>query len=1045
MQQKGDRGLFSLFVDRPIFTLMVTLALLLVGAISFAKLPLRFVPEGLSQNEIRIWIPLGQDMSPREVEEKVAKPLEEQLRTIPGIQRIRSDSGNGRAFVSAQLDTGMNPDLATAEVRDRIQRARLEWPPGTDRYFTWKEDASSVPLAFFQMLTPERSSDWDYLLDQVLRPRLEAVDGVGRVDIFGLFDETVRIWFNIDKLTAHRVDYRRLIERLSSDNFTEPLGEIDDGQKQFLVRLDSKFRALGEIETFPVRPGLALSDIARIERVPSVRDRLSRFNQKYTYSGMVRAAAGTNPVEASQRLHAALDILKEDPRLATLETRFLFDQGLLITESLDTLLGTSIQGGLLALIALLLFLRNLRFTIAIAVAIPLTLLIDGAFLYFTTSSLNVMTMAGMTLAVGMVVDNSVVVLENIRRLREQGMPIRQACIQGAREVGLAVTMATMTTVVVIVPMVFIGDKATRTTLGAVGLPLSVALLGSLFVALMLMPSGLTMSRVRGAPQAAFSPSPARRWSPVYWLVSFNQALLRHALPHRSLAIAGMASILSLSYFAFAAIEFDGGAGGIFQRGDISVNMSMPRGLDLQNVEEEVKSYEEFVLSHEEEWRVAGVTSTFSRNHANVGLVMKDDTSESETKRIRGLVEKSWPRRPGVEVTLGDRDDRFGGSSEEKNERNFVIRLYGRDSEFLMGLARKVRSELADLEEVEQIEIPQMDRNEEVVISLDKGRMQEWGVRPEVLFGTVSSGLQGRMLTRFEESDGRETQLITQFDRGKKNPSMSDLKNTRVSSDSGAFLKLEELSQIRTSKSLGSIWRVDGKSSVTIVGRRQAGIGPVQMNREVAKLMRRFPMPLGYSWSDESSFKETEMQMGELLQSLGLGIALVFLLMGVLFESVILSFSVLFTIPFALTGAVWAVYLLIGTLDPMVVIGSILLCGIVVNNGIVLLDCIHRLRREEGLGRADAILEGTRRRMRPIIMTAVTTIVGLLPMALFGDSSGQGPSYVGMSIAVVGGLTVSTIFTAFVVPLMYTVMDDLSAWFQRVWEMALSGRARRHTV
>ncbi|MDP6928683.1 MAG: efflux RND transporter permease subunit, partial [Planctomycetota bacterium] len=231
MQQKGDRGLFSLFVDRPIFTLMVTLALLLVGAISFAKLPLRFVPEGLSQNEIRIWIPLGQDMSPREVEEKVAKPLEEQLRTIPGIQRIRSDSGNGRAFVSAQLDTGMNPDLATAEVRDRIQRARLEWPPGTDRYFTWKEDASSVPLAFFQMLTPERSSDWDYLLDQVLRPRLEAVDGVGRVDIFGLFDETVRIWFNIDKLTAHRVDYRRLIERLSSDNFTEPLGEIDDGQK----------------------------------------------------------------------------------------------------------------------------------------------------------------------------------------------------------------------------------------------------------------------------------------------------------------------------------------------------------------------------------------------------------------------------------------------------------------------------------------------------------------------------------------------------------------------------------------------------------------------------------------------------------------------------------------------------------------------------------------------------------------------------------------------------------------------------------------------
>lgn len=1038
---QGTRnGLFSLFVDRPILTLMVTSALFLVGVISFAKLPLRFVPEGLSENQVRVWIPVRQDMPPREVEEKIVRPLEEQLRTIAGVKSIRSDSSNSRAFVMVALDETMEPSLAAAEVRDRLQRARMRWPAGVDRYFTWREDAASVPLAFFQMLAPARNPEWDFLIEEVVRPRLEAVDGVGRVDVWGTLDETVRIWFDRDRLVAHRVDYRRLIQRLSSDNFTAPLGELDDGERQHLLRLDSKFRRLADIENFPVRTGLRLADIARVERVPQVRDRLSRFNGKYTYSGLIRAAAGVNPVDASRNLHAAVERLHEDPQLRDLEFRFLFDQGEMITQSLETLLSTSLQGGLLALVSLFFFLRNLRATIAIALAIPLALLVDGAWLYFTGDTLNVLTMAGMTLAVGMVVDNSVVVLENIRRLREQGTSPRDAAVQGAREVGLAVSLATLTTVVVILPMVFMGSAQMRTMLGSVGIPLSVALVGSLLVALLLLPSGM---RHLGGARFSISKTAGHR-SLVAALLACNHMMLGWALRHRLAAVLLSLALLSSTGLPIAAMEFSAGRGsGMFDRGDVSLYLEMPLGMDLTDVEKEVRRYERFVEAHRKEWRVESVSVRFSRTHATVNLTLEKDVPAEWAEQLRPRVLAAWPRRPGVRVTLRDRGDMFGGDSEERDENNFVVRLYGRDSEYLMGLARRVEAMLSELPEVETVEIPQMDRNEEVVVRFDRERMQQLGVQPEVMFGTVNAGLQGQVLSRFEER-GREILLVAEFDRGRK-PGMLDLKGTRVFSSSGAFQRLEQLSHIGRSKALGSIRRVDGRTNVTIVGRRAAGVGALEMNRKLAEVMNRVTLPRGYTWSEESLVAETRRQMGELLDALLLGVVLVFLLMGVLFESVIRPLAIVFTVLFAALGAMWALFVFAGRLDPMAFVGLILLAGIVVNNGIVLLDCIHRLRTEENHEREAAILEGTRRRMRAIVMTAVTTILGLLPMALFGESSERGGvSYVTMAIAVAGGLAVATLFTAFAVPLAYTLLDDLSGWFSRC-RAAATPRSLRPTA
>lgn len=1027
-------GIFALFVDRPILTLMVTATLFALGTLSFSRLPLRFLPDGLTQNRIRMFVPIGQNMSPKEVEDKIVQPLEELLRTIPGVKQLRSEASNGRAFVDITLDEGMDPTLAAAEVRDRAQRAKLQWPSEVDRYFTWKEDASNVPLAFFQILTPERNPEWDHLIEDVVRPRLESVEGVGRVEMWGSLTETIRIWFDRDKLAAHNVRFRELVQRLRADNFTEPLGEIDNGSERLLVRIDGKFTTLRDLDEFPVRTGLKLGDIARIERVPTVRDRLARYNQKYTYSGLIRTAAGVSPVDASAHLHAEMARIKEDSRLREIEFRFLFDQGETIRDSLDTLISSALQGGALAIAVLWLFLRNLRFTFAIALAIPLALLIVGAHMFFTGESLNVLTMAGMTLAIGMVVDNSVVVLENIRRHRDLGLNLREACIEGAREVALAVTLATLTTVVVFAPMIFMTQNPqARVIFGSVGIPLSVALLASLLVALLLLPSGAYhLGRLGGGLGKDAGGGHFSRF-----FAAVNNAVLGWSLRHRVLATLIGTGLLALTVIPLQKLDFEASGGGIFRSGDVTMNLDLPRGLTLRQVEAEIVGYEQFLLAHKDEWQIDSIATSFSRRSARIDLKLQNAVRKKEFTKYRDLIEKSWPRRPGIEVRLASRggSQTGGGGSEEDSERNFVLRLYGRDSTHLAQMAGAVRDDLAGLPTVDTVEIPAMQKGEEVQVRVARDRLQDLQVAPEVLFGTVAAGLQGQLITNFEE-EGREVRVLAEFDYGDRNPTMLDLKDTEVFTNTGTMQRLANLGEVRFERAMSQIERNDGRTSITIVGKRKDGIGPKAFSEELRKVMRRYPLPRGYSWSEDSVFRQQQEQMRELLSAGALSITLVFLLMGVLFESVILPGAILVTIPFSILGALWSLLLFFGSQDTMSVIGIILLAGVVVNNGIVLLDCIERLRRA-GMPRHQAILEGVAVRMRPIMMTAATTVVGLLPMAMFGESTGRGISYVSMSIAVAGGLTLSTLFTAWAVPVAYTFLDDFASWLRQVWQRAAS--------
>ncbi len=1018
------QGPLTLFVDRPILTLMAALTLCSLGVLSFARLPLRLVPADMAQGQINMWIPVAQSMTPQEVQEQVMEPLEAQIRTIPGVAETRASCETDSAFIRIKLDTGIDLMLAAAEVRDRAQRAKLDWPRGVDRYFTWREDGNSAPLSFFQILTPERDSKWDDKIDRVVRPMLERVDGVGRVEIWGLLAETLRIWFDRDLLVAHRIDYGELIQRLMRDNFARPVGELDDGHSRYLVRVNSKFQSQEEIENYPIRTGLRIKDIARVERVPSVRDSLARFDQKYTYTGVLRLAAGVNPVEASRGARAAMSDLENDPRLNGIAFRQLFDQGEMIESSLQTLLSTSIQGGLLALLALYAFLRNVRATVAIALAIPLALLVAGCYAFFAGRSLNLLTMAGMTLAVGMVVDNSVVVLENIRRLRARGMRMRDAAVQGPREIVLAITTATLTTIVVILPLVFISeDQNLRAALGAIGLTLSVALLGSLGVALLLLPSGMRHLGA-GIGVAAEGRSKPSKWSPVNLVMRANRWLVHFGLRHRWWAAIGCVALVFSMGTAFSQLDFHEKGGGPFRGGDITLNIELPAGRTLREVADEVQEFENFLLARKEEWSLDHLSVRFDRTSARFDLILDPEFDTDDKPALTNEIRLAWPRRPGINLRMKDRSGggaRGGGESgDDKNSNNFVVRLWGPDSQFLTERALEIAGQLEQLDDVVSAEVDRVEGNREVVVNVDRQQLSEFEVAPAALTRTMSSGLRGVELTRYEEDDG-DVRLIAQFD-AERNPTLLDLRETRVWNRQGMFQRLDDLSSIRFENSLEKISRIDGRTAVQIEGTRAEGVTSTQMSEHIRTVMDSTSLPRGYSWSEASYAGQIGEQLAELGKAGALAVALIFMLMGVLFESVILPAAILVTVPFAMLGAAWSLVLFHGSIDVMAGIGIMLLAGIVVNNGIVLLDCIARLRRE-GRTRTSAILRGARMRLRPIVMTATTTIVGLIPMAIFGESTGQGISYVSMSIAVAGGLAVCTVFTAFSVPLAYVFIDD----------------------
>lgn len=1131
------RDAFGFSIARPIGLGVLFATLMVIGALAYLRIPIQLLPSGFSEPQLNCWI-AHPGSGARENEEQVTRPIEEELRTLAGLRRVRSWSREGTVSLRISFDPLLDPDLMKAEIRDRLERARPKLPASVGEVGFWSEDADQLPISFFGVLYAEESERTDFLLEEVVVPRLEAIDGISRIEVWGVLQDAVRILLDEERVVATGTDIGDLVRRLSTDNFAEPLGNVTDGGQEILLRSDMRFTSLAEVENFPVRQGLVIGDIGRVMRTKSVRNQLTRIDGRYAYYGVASKEAGANVVEASRNLVAAMNELEADPRLAgNFSFMPFFVQGELVENSLSQLRGTAIWGGVLAVVVLLVFLRRIRLTLAVAMCVPVSALLAIAVEYFSGGSFNLLTMVGITLAMGMLVDNAVVVVENITRHRDLGLPPREAARVGVKEIALAVSLSTLTTVVVFMPLVFMTENPmARVFMRGLGLPLSISLLFSLLVAVVFLPT--LAARILG-PQPTWLGRLANRfvwvWRSPAWIailvvraVKWSSWLVVHALhapvrlgravlaprgallwPMRVARAAGAVALVvygishdaaahgrALAVDALAEKSSSGAVIGVcaalallflpeflalrgrraparprpFAPGTHSFMELVERSnralvtwslehriaatavaclclatvayplsslklsafsqdqesdsveywvdftsdFTLEEASREFAVHEAFLDSKRDELGIAHVSVRFDVEDGSVTAFWDKPLKPSELRRIEEVIRREAPRPAGHELSFADSES----ASELSRDVAFFV-LRGPDSEKLEEFGRQAIDLLARVDGLGKVESQSLSNERSIEVDIDRDKALALGLTTRSALENISWALRGATMSEFHD-EGREVPFIMEFDE-EEVAGLSTLRDLSMFTEAGR-VSLASVSEVSFERTSRTIYRDDGRTTFEISAEVLDPSRIGELTEAGYNALAALDLPRGYSaGSDRSNRVRAEEEAAEMLSALALSIVLVFLLMGILFESVVLPFCVLVTIPFAFLGAMWMVRLTGTPMDVMGWIGLIVLAGVVVNNGIVLIDCVHRLR-DEIPDRKAAVIAAAVQRLRPILMTAATTVFGLVPM-IIEEPPKNSIAYNALGAIVAGGLTASTFFTLWVVPLAYTLIDD----------------------
>jgi HAE1 family hydrophobic/amphiphilic exporter-1 len=1140
-----NSGFFAALVRRPVMLLTLCLTLVVIGIATWTRIPVQMMPDGIVEPGLQVFVQNIGASAP-ENEEQVARVLEEELRTIQGIRdidaNVRQDSVG--LFVEFQATTDMN--LAKAEVRDRVERARPKLPRTVNQINIWSFSESDMPVMFFALMHPGDSPRTDFLVKEVIQRRLESVDGVGKVDMWGLLDDSRRILLDEQKVKAARLDLGALIRRLSTDNFALPMGEIEDGGQRILLRADMRFRTVEEIETYPIGMGLTLGDIGHVEDVKTVRDSLFRIDGRYAYFGQVQKDGQANVVETCKRLKQELAALEKDPQLRG-EFQFLpiFDQGSFITSSLSQLENTAVEGGLLAVLILFIFLWRVRLTLLVATAIPLSVLFALAWIYFRGGSFNVLTMTGFTLALGMLVDDAIVVIENITRLRAGGASKREAVVRGTSEVALAVVLSTLTTVVVFLPLMFMSDNpVVKILFGELGLPLCLSMLFSLVVSMVFLPVaaepmletrpagssrigrlvqplvelpgrglglcvralgalvhalaralhplerlllallaplrwplaagalalafygarhfsalahatadvqpfgetlplaaralpvllvigglllallalfGLPRWRARAAAGPAARPgSPPQFRSVIDAVVHANGVLLAWSLRHRVAASAlSIACVLSVvvpvQNMKVAAFGQDEG------RTRFVFQVVLEDNFTLAQASDEMQRYEDLIEPHRAEYRFDHIAARFRPSGGQIRLFFDHPQSKEHFDYLAREMREKLPHFPGHKLLFTDSEG-GGGNSRLSSEVSFL--LQGPSSEELGRLAPQATTLLKSVPGLSSVSPPLENERRQVRLELDQDLAQKLGVDSQTALQNVSWALRGFQLAPYQEA-GREVPLIIEYD-GTETAGLSTLRQLEIRSGQSS-VPLSSIATLGFEEGPRSIYRHNGQATLTLRAKVDNPADAQEVYKSGLRALGGLDLPRGYSVAREDSLlQRQEEEMATLMSALGLAGLLVFIVMAITFESLLLPFAIITTVPlYAGVGAYWTLYLTGTAMNSVGWIGIIILIGVAVRNGVVLIDRIQQIREEHpGLDRTAAVIEAAHNRVRPILMTTLTAVLGLIPMALT-EPPGESIDYRALATCIAGGLTVSAVLTLWVVPLVYTLLDDLS--------------------
>ena len=1010
----------AIALHRPVTTVVVFVALAMVGLIASRLLPLEKFPD-IEFPGIFVQIPYA-GSTPEEVERLITRPVEEVLATLPGVERMFSSSSEGQSQIFLQFGWDQSMGAKGIEARAKVDGIRHLLPEDVRRVLVFTGSLGDQPVLQLRISSERDLSNSYQLLDRILKRRLERLEGVSRVDLQGVDPREIRILLKPDLLAAYGVDIATVRELLLRSNFAVSAGKITAGGERFSVRPSGEFSSVDEIGELTINAGgLRLRDVADVELRTPDRNYGRHLDRDYAIGVAVSKTTGSNLVDVTDRVIAEVEKIGELPQMQGINIFSLDNQGDSVRESLADLLSAGMLGGLLAIIVLYLFLRQVTTTLIVTAAVPCSLLITLGALYFAGLTLNILSMMGLMLAVGMLVDNAVVITESVFRHRAES-PERpfSATIKGVREVGLAVIAGTATTIIVFAPIVFGAQTDITIFLTHVAVTIIVALLASLLIAQTLVPMLAARIAVPPRPKegALISRLTNRYVRSLKWIVG-----------HRWWTALGIVLIcvIGILPMALQLVKFD-----MFPQ-DVGRRLYMPYHVEgqyaLERVEAAVDKVEDYLYSRQEEFNIRSIYSYFDQGRAESTILLTDDeVATLSTKEIIERIEKDLP-----EIAIGKPSFQF---DQQGGGDGFSIQISGDSTERLNDISVDIVRALLSVEGFKDVLSDRESGEREVRISIDRTRAAVAGLTTAEIAAAVSIAMRGENLREFRAESGEvEVRLAFRDDDKQSIEQLADLPLYRPD---GQRITLGTVATMHIGKSPDTIRRTDRQTAVIISANLEEGVTASDVRPRVKSLMDQIELPPGYSWKEGRGFERQDETADMMVTNILLGVACIFLVMAALFESLVLPFSIILgSIVFSIFG-VFLFFAVTGTtFSFMAMIGIMILIGVVVNNGIVLVDHINNLR-QDGVPRDEAIVVAGRDRLRPILMTVATTIVGLTPLALGTTQvGGDGPPYYPMARAIIGGLAFSTVVSLLVVPALYIYFDNLAAWGRKVMRTARS--------
>ncbi len=1036
------RSLTTIAMHRPVTVLMLVITVLALGGIAWRRIPIEFLPK-FDFPFIICVIPYP-GATPQQVENEVAIPAEGEFRTISQLRRISTTSDSDGCTVHLAFDFGSDMALAAADVRDRMERLRLQMPTGVDRMVIQRWSSDSLPVVFLTLYGDEDYEDLSHMARTVVKSRLTRLDGVADVQVFGKPEQEVLIEFDQNELISRNLSLYQVVSSLQDASFNMSVGELTDGGAKYYVRVLAEYRDPAEIADLVVGP-----NATRLGHVADVGYRSRELEQDYDIDGhegvviMVRKEAEANTVAVCAGVVEELETLHGEPEFEGIESFIIFNQADIITMALEALLDAGRWGGLLAIAVLYVFLQRIRPTLLVALAIPASVVVALVYMFFAGMTLNLITMISLIVAFGMLVDNSIVVIENIYRYNQLGLDPRESARRGASEVGLAITAATMTTVVVFLPITFLEAGEMSTYMKQFGMPITVSLLASLVIALTVIP--LAASRMRELnPDIAGHPllvrlrrilravlgnrvygalASLRRLHPIQRIIDLYVLALGWVMRRRLATCILLAGLIALTVM----IPYQHVGRKDMPNADsrqISVRLKFDQTMDMEMIRSRMELLQARLNDLREDLGVKTVFSSFGGEGGDLAIFLKqkDEYPEGQgppytTEQVRDALWKLLPDAiPGGELEFGIAD---------ADESNSAIELFirGDDSETLAQYARDLRDRLsANIPQILEATTEEERAREEIQIQVDEVLAADVGVTPIAIAQTVDFSLRGIRLPYIKQGS-REVPVWAQF-REEDRKTRANLDNVGVLTQSGELAPVSRLVDYTRARSPRAITRVNGKN-VTVVRVESLPSDLDTVVEGIKRVVAGFRLPRGYTIDLGDRIEGLDKDLRNFLLAFALSATLIYLVMGALFESFILPLSILWSVPLAFIGVYWMLYLTETSLDPVAFIGMILMTGIVVNNGIVIIDHINQLRLG-GMNRYDAVLHAGRDRFRPVMMTALTTILGCVPIS-FGTLLGTDATFEGLGRALIGGLTTGTLLTLLIVPLVYSAIDDMREW------------------